>query len=309
MVNEYRRTVTRLAVLMIVQFCLWFVLSTAYGIADGLVLSRFSPEICESLEQLLYVIIYAISFGIPILIGRKIIKKEERAAFPEGLPKLTVPMICASLGVIFAFAFLNEFVTRPLDSLGFDGFTPDITMTVTPLTFFAYFLSLVIVPALLEEILFRGVVLGALMPYGRTGAVAASALLFAVMHQNPKQFIYAFAAGVAMGYFVSESGSLMLGIVIHATNNFLSLVSTSVECACGDRIIEAFSLSLYFAVFVLALISLPVLIKKKSGADEKGEEKDKFPFMRHFFTPAMIIYFVLSAAYIAFAVMVFRGML
>lgn len=303
MVKDYRRTVTKLAVLMIMQFCLWFASSMVYMLACAMIPERYSSEAAECLEELFFVILYAVSFGVPILVGRKLINREDRADLSHKPPGTAAPMICVSIGVIFAFAYLNAVVTKPFDKIGFDAYTPDMSMTLSPITFFAKFISLVIVPALLEELLFRGIALGALMPYGRVGAVVGSALLFAVMHQNPKQFLYAFAAGAAIGYFVSETGSLALGVLIHTTNNFLSLVDMALMNSVEEKVLEAFSTSLYFVVFAAAIIAVPVLIRTKKNGTEEEKEERRLPFLKNFFTPAMIVYFVMSAAYFAYVIM------
>ncbi len=300
MEKSYKRTVNLIAVLMIIQFCLWFAASFVYVNVNAIISSHFAPVAAEVLGELAFALFYSISFGIPILLGRRFLGTGEQIRFNIRLGAFSVPMICASLGIIFASAIVNNLVTRPFDSIGLDVYTIDTSMTVTPMTFLAHILSLVIIPAVLEELLFRGVILGALLPYGKTGAVFISALLFAMMHQNPKQFIYAFAAGAVIAYFVLETHSVFMGMLIHGVNNFLSLVNMAVMNASGEKTVAAYSLSLYFAVFVLALISIPVLIgriKKEEASTEKTTT------VKQFFTPAMIIYFVISVLYFVFMIM------
>ena len=298
--KNYRRTASFIAVLMIIQFCLWFAASFVYGIVGARFATSLSPVLAEVCGELVFAILYAVSFGVPILLGTHFIDGRTKLGLSPRFSLMTVPMLFSALGVIFAAAILNNLVTAPFDSIGLDVYTPDMTMTVTPMTFTARLVSLVILPALLEELLFRKVILGALLPYGKWSAVVASAFLFAMMHQNPKQFIYAFAAGAVIGYFVCETRSIWIGVLIHGVNNLISLVNMAVMNACDDKIMSAYSLSLYFAVFSLAGIALPVIIGTKSANDEqciRGEAR-----IKDFFCPVMIIYFVISLLYFVFMI-------
>ncbi len=80
----------------------------------------------------------------------------------------------------------------------------------------------VVVGPLTEEFLFRGVILhGFLQNYGRRKAVLVSALLFALFHLNPWQFLGALAMGVVFGWWLIESGSLLPCLLGHAFANLL----------------------------------------------------------------------------------------
>ena len=78
----------------------------------------------------------------------------------------------------------------------------------------------------IEEILFRGLLLGAFQKWwGTTGAVAASAFLFACFHLQLFGFVQLFCLGLILGWARSKSGSLGLPVLIHALNNSLAMVA------------------------------------------------------------------------------------
>ncbi len=82
------------------------------------------------------------------------------------------------------------------------------------------FLLLVVVAPVTEEVLFRGLILrGFLGNYSKRSAILMSALLFAVMHTNPWQFISAFVAGVLLAWLLIETGSLLPCLFAHAVAN------------------------------------------------------------------------------------------
>jgi len=73
---------------------------------------------------------------------------------------------------------------------------------------------------LLEECMFRGVILGALIgPLGRRGSMWASSLMFATLHLTPITFVHHTLLGLVCAHARLESRSLLLPIVIHGVYN------------------------------------------------------------------------------------------
>lgn len=82
----------------------------------------------------------------------------------------------------------------------------------------------VVLGPLVEEVIFRGVVLrGLTATMGAWPAILWSAALFAMIHLNPWQGYHAFGLGVLFGWAYLRTGSLALCIVAHVVNNALSL--------------------------------------------------------------------------------------
>jgi membrane protease YdiL (CAAX protease family)/Flp pilus assembly protein TadD len=78
----------------------------------------------------------------------------------------------------------------------------------------------------IEEILFRGLLFGAFQKWwGMTGAIPASAFLFACIHLQLFGFLQLFCLGLILGWARSRSGSLGLPVFIHALNNSLVMVA------------------------------------------------------------------------------------
>ena len=82
------------------------------------------------------------------------------------------------------------------------------------------FFLLVVVAPVTEEVLFRGLILrGFLANYPKRRAILLSALLFALMHTNPWQFVSTFVAGVLLAWLLVETGSLVPCLFAHAVAN------------------------------------------------------------------------------------------
>ncbi len=106
---------------------------------------------------------------------------------------------------------LNLFDLSILKSMEMASFTADsISM----------FLYVALFAPVFEEILFRGVILRTLEPYGKKFAILASAFLFGIFHGNPVQTPYAFAVGLVLGYVTVEH-SLLWAVILHLINNFV----------------------------------------------------------------------------------------
>lgn len=84
----------------------------------------------------------------------------------------------------------------------------------------------ILLPAVMEELLFRGAVLHALRPAGEKLAIWLSALLFMGAHGSLSQWLPALAAGLALGIVTFYTGTLRWAILIHLCNNIIAWVTT-----------------------------------------------------------------------------------
>ena len=113
--------------------------------------------------------------------------------------------------------------------------------------------STVIVPAVLEEFAFRGIVFGLLLPYGEGFAILATATVFGLFHGNFEQIPFAFLVGLVLGFVRVKTGSIALCMAIHAANNLVAM-STSYSSALPTAVS-----SLLYTAYVMAALTLSVL--------------------------------------------------
>ncbi len=79
----------------------------------------------------------------------------------------------------------------------------------------------------LEELLHRGVVYGRLRHMtGFVPSVLISALIFAGLHFNIVQFIYAFLLGIVFALFMEKSARLYPAVIAHVAANALAVIRT-----------------------------------------------------------------------------------
>lgn len=87
-------------------------------------------------------------------------------------------------------------------------------------------LKVVIMAPVIEELIFRGIIMHGLMRnYSKFTAVFVSALMFALFHLNPWQFPATFLLGILLGFLMVRTRNIYLCIIGHAINNGLVLYS------------------------------------------------------------------------------------
>jgi sodium transport system permease protein len=89
-------------------------------------------------------------------------------------------------------------------------------------------LLLALVPAVCEELAFRGFILSGLRQNGsKWRAIAGAAVLFGLSHPILQQSLITCLVGLAIGLLAVQTGSLLPGIAFHFTHNAITLASTS----------------------------------------------------------------------------------
>lgn len=127
---------------------------------------------------------------------------------------------CFMLNIVFSLA-VNAF-TSAMGSIGVN--IPEANFTIRKPSVGAVlfqFLYIVVIAPLIEELIYRGMILGSLNKYGQAPAVFMSALCFGLMHGNIPQAASAFGTGLVFALLASECGSIYPSLVIHMINNFL----------------------------------------------------------------------------------------
>lgn len=85
-------------------------------------------------------------------------------------------------------------------------------------------LTAVILAPLVEEILFRKMLIDHVKGYGEGVAIFLSGLMFGAMHGNLNQFAYAFSLGMFFGFIYVKTGKLRYTIFLHAGVNFFGSI-------------------------------------------------------------------------------------
>lgn len=126
-------------------------------------------------------------------------------------------------------------------------------------TFGMIFMVAILAPVL-EEMLFRGVILRSfLRQYPRWPAICGSAALFGCAHMNLYQYIAAVLMGIYLGWLYERTRSLLPCIALHATYNTASLLATSMGPVMVDSDTGMVSATYCAVALLLATIGASAL--------------------------------------------------
>lgn len=89
---------------------------------------------------------------------------------------------------------------------------------------FVMIIFVALVPAVVEELVFRGVIFGAYSMVGVVKGALFSAFLFGLMHGNLNQFAYAMVAGFLFAMTDYAGGSIVYSMIMHFTINMVSVI-------------------------------------------------------------------------------------
>lgn len=149
----------------------------------------------------------------------------ERAFRIRPLPGAALRWVVAGALALQAFNWaLGEVYVR-LVPVPPENFDPFAELMDEPAGRLAVVLLAVAIAPLLEELVFRGLLQRRLeRRWGAAGGVAATSLLFAVIHFLPWIFPLHFVLGLAFGYAVYVTRSVWAGVILHAANNATAMV-------------------------------------------------------------------------------------
>ncbi|MEG1804951.1 MAG: CPBP family intramembrane glutamic endopeptidase [Clostridia bacterium] len=153
--------------------------------------------------------------------GRNAVKISRFSAPKSG--QHSIMTILLFIGIFFGLSITASLF---LEFLGLFGYTPTATGFPSIDTLPKYLLAIVVVailPAVFEELLFRGVILNSLMPFGKWVAIIFSGFLFMLMHASPMQTLYQFLIGMVLALVVIKTGNIFYTMLLHFLNNFLAI--------------------------------------------------------------------------------------
>jgi len=172
-------------------------------------------------------IIGGIIFLIAPIFYVKIREYNARELFRLNIPPVDVLLLSVPLGlslgvltdeidrIIQIFLPTPELFLKYLESLKAE----------TSVDWILLIFGVVIIASISEEILFRGFLQVSLERKGDiTRAVILSSVTWTLIHVNPYWAIQIFITGVIMGFLAWRTNSVFPSMILHATNNFISLL-------------------------------------------------------------------------------------
>lgn len=163
----------------------------------------------------------------PTLLMATMLTKSLRKSLRLRMPHWTSLPLAVLLGVTLhpMYVMLAEWIsyTYPISEQAAAAMQP-FTKQITSAPWLMIIFLMALVPAICEELAFRGFIFGGLVrEKGRLRAVAITALMFGVSHGVLQQSLAATMMGLMLGWIALRTGSVLPGILVHLTNNALSV--------------------------------------------------------------------------------------
>ena len=191
-------------------------------------------------------------------------------------PKYFLIAIVLQAGLL-CLSELNALFLDFLSRFGYED-TPILLPSMDGFGFVGVLIVVAVLPALFEEIIFRGLLLKGMRAFGTAGAVLLSGALFALYHQNPAQTVYQFCCGAAFALVAVRAGSILPTVLSHFLNNALILTLTKFG-------VTEFSKPAFIAIVCVSAVCLVgslvwvLCFEKKGlegGCEDKGKERKRF---------------------------------
>lgn len=216
------------------------------------------PTAAAALE----LILQAAMLALPLWLTLALLRRPAAVLCPLQRGRNATPwLLSAGLFLLLAANLLGQLLHRLLTGSGVAA--PYPSAGGTPMETVLCFLSRVVVPAVLEELLFRGAVLQGLRPAGDRAALLCSALLFMAAHGSLSQWIPACAAGLLLGAVTLQTGTLRWAILLHLCNNLAAYLTAYHP--------GPVTTGLLLAVLLLGAVSLLFLRRRPRPALSKGD--------------------------------------
>lgn len=128
----------------------------------------------------------------------------------------------AVLGITIISSELVVLILDPFSKILMPKFILKAISQTTQISFFMY---ACIIGAAMEELVFRGVILGGLLKtYSAKKSIIISSVLFGISHLNGIQFINAFLLGIFIGYIYVKVKSIYLCMYAHILFNSIGFI-------------------------------------------------------------------------------------
>lgn len=234
-----------------VQIALYTVLSVAKGM-DG-----DNSNLLKYLVSCISYLFLALIPMIYIMTGEEPVERLLPFSRPKrvGLTSGDVLFLC-TVGMMLTLAsnWPTELIQTLLQAVGLSGNIPDMPLDHSIGTQVFYMIYGTVIPPLVEEILFRGAVLGCLRRWGDWFAIIVSSILFGLYHGNAGQFVFATLVGLVFGYLRVRTDNMLPGMLLHMLNNGLATLAAVLGQNFGTGVSGLFSTIYFFTIFAFALM-------------------------------------------------------
>ncbi|MDO4173888.1 MAG: CPBP family intramembrane metalloprotease [Eubacteriales bacterium] len=229
-------------------------------------LIRRMPDYADgTLEnELLNLVLYVIVFAVPFAVGARLSGMSGKDLLGRGRPSAEVYLMTIGLvlGWSFAAGCLGVGIESFLNQFGLTEISDSYIMPEDMATLAVQFISVAVVPPIVEELSFRGFYLNiAERSMGTCAAICMTAICFWLAHYSIEILPLAFGFGIIGGYIRKRYGSLLPSMCAHFAVNGIYIVINVGYAIGGDAIGTALTLFLYLIEIFLGAVGIVLFVR------------------------------------------------
>lgn len=208
----------RLGIAMFVYLVLWVGLQ----LLISAVLEHFAPNALER-EWLYWLLSMGPMYFVALPVAVKLLQKLPRRQLFEHKLKAGhfLQLYFMAVTLMMIGNIIGMIVTNILTRLTGIEFAVGITDSILNFKLIWILVITVIVAPIVEEFLFRKVLIDRLIVFGDGAAIVVSALMFGFIHGNFSQMFYCILIGLIFGFAYVRTGKLKYSIGLHMLFNFV----------------------------------------------------------------------------------------
>lgn len=205
-----------------------------------------------------------IAFFAIILAAKKYFSIPLKQIYRPAKAKYFGIAIAAQFG-LFSLSFVNSFFIEFLQKLGLSYSGDSLLPSLEGGGIVLAILVIAVLPAIMEETVFRSLMLSSMKKLGTVWCVLICGLLFSLVHHSPAQTVYQFICGCVFALVAIRSDSVLPTVVSHFLNNAFVIIMCRLGFA--DTVLPM-PFYIVSGVFFVASMVYLIFIDKSGG--EKG---------------------------------------
>ena len=202
----------------------YLVVSALSQTGTAMITSWLIPWIGQDAWMVLCIIfMYPLALFLYWLILQTVPKARQTWTCPMGTGHFLGWFVICMGGVYFG-SLIGQFLMTIVSVITGQPMVNQVEEMIMDMSLWAVILSAVILAPIMEELIFRKLVLDRLAGYGPAVAMFVSALVFGLAHGNFYQFFYAFLLGLIFAYIYLRTGKVRYSMMLHMMVNFCGSV-------------------------------------------------------------------------------------
>ena len=180
-----------------------------------------------------------------------------------------------SMGATYVFNFVGNIINQIIEGIKGSEVINPLDTVINLSNIVPLIVVVVILTPIIEEFVFRGVLLDKLRRFGDKTAIIFTALVFGLFHGNFSQFFYAFALGLIFAYITIKTNTIRYSIVLHMLVNLFGSVIMPMLVLGGDGtllVIAGVLVLLFLIVGTVLFFRKLKIVKQDIKESSVGEE-------------------------------------